>query len=96
MLAPYCPFITDEMYRNLAGTTDSVHVTDWPDVDEPAIDDALEAEMALARQLVSLGRAARNDAKIGVRQPLPRAIALLAPARRCATTSCTRSPTSST
>jgi len=76
-LAPYCPFITDDMYRNLAGTSSSVHVTDWPAVDESAIDDALEAEMALARQLVSLGRAARSDAKIGVRQPLPRAIALL-------------------
>ena len=52
--------------------------------------------MAIARQLVSLGRAARADAKIGVRQPLPRAIALAGPARTCAPTSCTRSPTSST
>jgi isoleucyl-tRNA synthetase len=77
-LAPFCPFITDDMYRNLAGTTDSVHVTDWPAVDVAAIDDGLETEMALARLLVSLGRAARNDANIGVRQPLPRAIALLA------------------
>jgi len=78
VLAPYCPFISDDMYRNLAGTADSVHVTDWPVVDDAAIDDRLETEIALARQLVSLGRAARNDAKIGVRQPLPRAIALLA------------------
>src|SRR4029077_10249921 len=31
VLAPFCPFITDEMYANLAGTTDSVHVTDWPE-----------------------------------------------------------------
>ncbi|MGO9873007.1 MAG: isoleucine--tRNA ligase [Acidimicrobiia bacterium] len=77
-LAPYCPFITDDIYRNLAGTTDSVHLTDWPAIDGAAIDDALETEMALARQLVSLGRAARNDANIGVRQPLPRAVALLA------------------
>ena len=42
-----------------------------------AIDDGLEAEMEIARTLVSLGRKARSDAKIGVRQPLPRAIALL-------------------
>jgi isoleucyl-tRNA synthetase len=76
-LAPFCPFVTEEMYRNPTGTGVSVHVTDWPEVDEAAIDDALEAEMAIARQLVSLGRSARNDAKIGVRQPLPRAIALL-------------------
>ncbi len=77
VLAPFCPFITDEMYRNLARTERSVHLNDWPTVDPGAIDDALEAEMALARQLVSLGRAARSDAKLGVRQPLPRAIALL-------------------
>jgi isoleucyl-tRNA synthetase len=79
LLAPYCPFITDEMYANLTAGSDSVHVTDWPAVDESALDDDLEAEMAIARQLVSLGRAARGDAKIGVRQPLPRAIALLGP-----------------
>jgi isoleucyl-tRNA synthetase len=78
LLAPFCPFITDELYRILAGTTDSVHLTDWPDCDETAIDDTLETEMAIARTLVSLGRAARANAKIGVRQPLPRAIALLA------------------
>lgn len=78
MLAPYLPFLSDEMYRNLAATDESVHLTDWPATDESAIDDALEAETAVARELVSLGRAARADAKIGVRQPLPRAFALLA------------------
>jgi isoleucyl-tRNA synthetase len=77
MLAPYCPFITDEIYKNLARTNESVHLTDWPRTDETALDDALEREMDLARTLVSLGRAARAAAKIGVRQPLPRAIALL-------------------
>ena len=51
----------------------------WGTPDEEYIPAPLvfEAEMALARQLVSLGRAARSDAKLGVRQPLPRAIALL-------------------
>jgi isoleucyl-tRNA synthetase len=77
LLAPFCPFVTDEMWRNLAQTETSVHLTDWPAYDAAAIDDTLEAEMALARTLVSLGRAARADAKIGVRQPLPRAIALM-------------------
>jgi isoleucyl-tRNA synthetase len=78
LLAPYCPFVSDAMFANLAQTSQSVHLTDWPACDDDAIDDALEAEMALARMLVSLGRAARADAKIGVRQPLPRAIALMA------------------
>jgi isoleucyl-tRNA synthetase len=77
LLAPFCPFLADEMYRNLATTDRSVHLADWPAADESAIDEDLEAEMSLARVLVSLGRKARNDAKIGVRQPLPRAIALL-------------------
>src|SRR5262245_35882977 len=78
LLAPFCPFVSDEIYRNLADTGTSVHLSDWPDYDEAKIDDGLENEMALARTLVSLGRAARADAKLGVRQPLPRAIALLA------------------
>jgi isoleucyl-tRNA synthetase len=77
LLAPFCPFVTDAMYSNLVPDAGSVHVTDWPEVDSAALDDELEAEMAVARQLVSLGRAARSDAKIGVRQPLPRAIARL-------------------
>ena len=78
LLAPYTPFIADAVYANLAGTTESVHLTEWPEADADAVDDALEAEMAEARTLVSLGRAARTSAKIGVRQPLSRAIALRA------------------
>ena len=77
LLAPFCPFVSDELFRNLASTGTSVHLGDWPGYDEAVIDDALEAEMTLARTLVSLGHAARADAKLGVRQPLPRAIALL-------------------
>jgi isoleucyl-tRNA synthetase len=77
ILAPYTPFLADEMHRNLTTSERSVHLADWPREDESAIDDDLEAEMSVARVLVSLGRKARNDAKIGVRQPLPRAIALL-------------------
>ena len=71
ILAPFCPFLADELYRNLSGGELSVHVTDWPEADISAIDDDLETEMTIARALVSLGRKARNDAKIGVRQPLP-------------------------
>jgi isoleucyl-tRNA synthetase len=77
VLAPYCPFLADEMYLNLGQTDRSVHLADWPEADLSAIDDELEAEMSLARTLVSLGRKARSEAKIGVRQPLSRAIALL-------------------
>ncbi len=77
LLAPYCPFITDDMYANLASTTDSVHLADWPTTDGARRDPDLDAEMELARQVTSFGRSARNDARIGVRQPLPRAFVLL-------------------
>jgi isoleucyl-tRNA synthetase len=77
LLAPLCPFTSDELYRNLAQTSDSVHLADWPDVDRAAIDTELEAGMTIARQVVTLGRAARDEAKLGVRQPLPRAIVRL-------------------
>jgi isoleucyl-tRNA synthetase len=79
LLAPLCPFVTDEMYANLTGTTDSVHLADWPAGDTTRRDPSLEAEMDLARQVASLGHAARSEAKIRVRQPLPRAIVLLPP-----------------
>jgi isoleucyl-tRNA synthetase len=77
LLAPYTPFIADEMWQNLARDRESVHLQDWPVVDEAAIDDQLEQEMVLARRIASLGLAARNDARLKVRQPLRRALVLL-------------------
>jgi len=76
LLAPFCPFVADEMYRNLT-KADSVHLADWPAADESVIDTELEEEMRVARDVASLGRAARTESKIKVRQPLPRAIALV-------------------
>jgi isoleucyl-tRNA synthetase len=74
LLAPFCPFLADELYVTLTGDT-SVHVSDWP---EPAgrLDPELGADMDAARRLVVLGRAARTDAKVKVRQPLGRALLL--------------------
>ena len=77
LLAPFCPFLTDELFRNLARTTESVHLADWPVADTGAMDRALESSMSVARRLVALGRAARDEARLGVRQPLPRALVLL-------------------
>lgn len=81
LLAPLCPFLTDRMWRDLTGADedDSVHLADWPAVDASAADPSLEAGMALARRLSSLGRAARSDAGIKVRQPLARALVYLPP-----------------
>jgi isoleucyl-tRNA synthetase len=74
LLAPFCPFLADELHGVLTGTT-SVHLADWPAV-EGWRDDALAGAMADARRLVALGRSARTDAKVRVRQPLARALLL--------------------
>src|SRR5262245_56467997 len=77
LLAPLCPFTTDDMHRNLSGRDESVHLADWPAMDLPALDDELEAEMAEARHVVSLGLSARSEARLKVRTPLRRALVLL-------------------
>ncbi len=84
MLAPFCPFVADEIYGVLSGGRRevSVHLEDWPAADESLVDTDLEAEMGLARRLVALGRAARGEAKMKVRQPLRRALLLVPGAGR--------------
>lgn len=79
LLAPYTPFVADFMYRELFGTEalDSVHLADWPAARDNDIDPSLEAAMDVARSLTSLGRAARADAGVKVRQPLARALVFL-------------------
>src|SRR4029079_3259257 len=72
LLAPFCPFVADDIYVRLTGEL-SVHASDWP---QPAggVDGDLLAAMQGARHLVGLGRAARTDAKVRVRQSLKRAL----------------------
>jgi isoleucyl-tRNA synthetase len=75
LLAPFCPFIADEIYDNLDGTLASVHLCDFPmGAELPARDEGLEEAMALARETVRLGLGARGKAKIKVRQPLGEAV----------------------
>jgi isoleucyl-tRNA synthetase len=69
LAAPCVPFTADWVHRALTG--ESVHVERYPTSGGPS-DAALEADMDLARTLVSLGRAAREDVEIRVRQPLRR------------------------
>ena len=61
LCAPYTPYITEEIYRDLTGA-ESVHLADYPVADEALISDAIEGPMDLVRDLVSLGRSAREDA----------------------------------
>ena len=73
--APFVPFITEEIYQNLVvglqkDAPESIHLCNWPEVNEKEIDKKLEEEMDLAYDIVKLGRSARNTANIKNRQPL--------------------------
>jgi isoleucyl-tRNA synthetase len=75
LLAPFLPFVSESIYQNLVrsidpGAPESVHHTAYPEVDAAAIDLDLERQVEIARRLVGLGRAAREQASIKVRQPL--------------------------
>ena len=70
LLAPVLPFVTEEIHTGLVPEATSVHHTDYPAVAHEMIDEALEGSMAIARQVVTLGRYLRAEQGIGVRQPL--------------------------
>ena len=73
LTAPICPFITEEIYQNLTDE-ESVHLSTFPKCDKKLIDEKIEERMDLVRDLISLGRNAREEAKIKVRQPLQEVI----------------------
>jgi isoleucyl-tRNA synthetase len=72
LLAPFTPFVADEIYDNLDGTLESVHLEDWPSAGERDI--GLEHDMAIAREAVRLGHRARSAATVKLRQPLREAV----------------------
>jgi isoleucyl-tRNA synthetase len=82
LLAPLVPFVTDEIYENLDGSEPSVHLCDFPEPGER--DPDLEWDMQVARDAVELGRAARAQAKVKVRQPLREAVVVAADRERAA------------
>ena len=67
--APVYPYLSEEMYQNLTKEK-SVHLADFPKANETKIDNLLEEKMDLVRMLISLGRNAREERKLRVRQPL--------------------------
>jgi isoleucyl-tRNA synthetase len=76
LLAPFLPFLTESMYQNLVRSVDqaapeSVHHTEYPRPEAALCDAGLVAQMELARRIASLGHAARKNAGLRVRQPLP-------------------------
>ena len=82
LLAPFTPFVADEIYDNLDGSEPSVHLEDWPKAGER--DEDLEFAMATVRETVRLGLAARGQAKLKVRQPLRAAVVVAAGSERAA------------
>ncbi len=75
LAAPMVPFITEEIYQNLVRSVDpnakeSIHLCDYPKADESFIDKTLEENMQHVRDIVVLGRAARNESGIKNRQPI--------------------------
>jgi isoleucyl-tRNA synthetase len=79
LMAPFCPLLTERLYQDLfpVSDEDSVHLVDWPKANLERRNVDLEASMAVARRLTSLGRAARAEAGVKVRQPLARALVFL-------------------
>nr|WP_296068764.1 isoleucine--tRNA ligase [uncultured Actinoplanes sp.] len=80
LMAPLTPFVTERVWQDLVVPVDpaappSVHLATFPAVDETLIDPALGEQMVLVRRLVELGRAARAESGMKVRQPLARALA---------------------
>lgn len=76
LIAPFTPFISEFLWRELTLPNGSekllsVHLEKYPTCNEGAIDSGLEESMALAQQIVSIGRAARSRKNLKVRQPLP-------------------------
>jgi isoleucyl-tRNA synthetase len=75
VMAPFLPFLTEAIYRNLKGAQHtqallSVHLRDYPQADPALIDEELDTKMAMVRQAVAMGRALRSRFTIKTRQPL--------------------------
>jgi isoleucyl-tRNA synthetase len=89
LLAPFTPFLAEDLYQNLVAerspaAPESVHLADWPVADATLIDEDLSFRMAMARQGVNMGRAARNSAQIKTRQPIEVAVVAAGPKQRAA------------
>lgn len=83
LIAPFTPFMAESLWQNLAGVfgdrmVESVHLCDFPECDEAVVDATLSDRMTLLREVASLGRSARMDAKLKVRQPLSKVEVILA------------------
>ena len=79
LLSPMVPFITEHVWQEVvkpasASAADSVHLTDFPIADKTLVNLELNTQVAMTRRVVELGRAARAESAIKIRQPLQRAL----------------------
>ena len=79
LLAPMVPFIAEHVWQSLikvaeADQVESVHLADFPEANKKMIDENLSTSVALSRRLVELGRSARAESGVKIRQPLSRAL----------------------
>lgn len=76
IIAPFMPFLSEAIYQNLSKCDDraalSVHLTEWPQFDSARLNDDLVFEMDIVQTIVGLGRSAREQSRVRVRQPLSR------------------------
>mgnify|MGYP003308665243 FL=1 len=79
LCAPFIPFMSEEIWRNLApeGSSESVHLADWPTIENEKIDRVLSDEITLVRRIASLGRAARAQSALKIRQPVGEVIVVV-------------------
>jgi len=86
LLAPFIPFVADEMYQNLVrsvdkGAAESVHLVSFPLANRDLIKTGIIEDTELAMKVCSMGRAARSKSAVKVRQPLPRVVVKVRSAR---------------
>jgi isoleucyl-tRNA synthetase len=79
LLAPMVPFIAEHVWQSLikvaqSDQVESVHLADFPIADKKLVDENLSTSVALSRRLVELGRSARAESGVKIRQPLSRAL----------------------
>jgi len=79
LMAPVAPFFADWLYVNLKGPKESVHLEDYPAVDEKEISPVLEEQMTLVKSAVEAGRLARQKVNVKLRQPLSEAVIAVDP-----------------
>ncbi len=70
VMAPFTPFIAEKIYQELGGDKESVHLEEWPEVEDKMIDEQTISDMAIARKIVEMGLSLRVESGIKVKQPL--------------------------